>query len=280
MPTNYLATITKYHPTEVVYTTGDPKVYASIQWTGQPITQAVLDAEHVIEVKTAKLIELSIAAGTDITSGFKSDALGFPHWYDSELEDQINLIGAVASGSAMVFSARDYDRACQVVNVSGLASINSPTGYANNSTLYTAEVKIDGTSTYFSFPGQIAQTYGEFINLMNLDVDFSALGSAEFLNGDICIRSKTYGKIATVEIIDTNVFSSLGSFQSIMPKATGLDGKDNPVKKYNLHTNAQLLQVINDGKDFKLTMLQKFNVKKGQVLAATTENNISSIIWE
>jgi len=47
------------------------------------------------EVKAAKSAEINAACASAIVGGFTSHALGAPHTYDSALEDQLNLIGAV-----------------------------------------------------------------------------------------------------------------------------------------------------------------------------------------
>lgn len=46
--------------------------------------------------KHTKVNELSEMCHDDIIKGFISDALGVPYLYDSEEEDQINLVGAVS----------------------------------------------------------------------------------------------------------------------------------------------------------------------------------------
>ena len=45
------------------------------------------------DAKQKKTDEINDAAETEIVSGVVSDALGSPHTYDTELEDQINLLG-------------------------------------------------------------------------------------------------------------------------------------------------------------------------------------------
>ncbi len=47
------------------------------------------------------------ACRTAIVGGFESSALGSPRIYDSELEDQINLIGAAGAGIDMDYSCTD-----------------------------------------------------------------------------------------------------------------------------------------------------------------------------
>lgn len=42
-----------------------------------------------------------------ITAGFQSDALGAPHHYTSQLDDQLNLSGAIMRGLDMPYACRD-----------------------------------------------------------------------------------------------------------------------------------------------------------------------------
>jgi hypothetical protein len=60
-------------------------------------------------IKDAKIIKLNISCGEEIISGFNSSALGSEHKYQSELEDQTNLIGLVAAGTDDVFKAGNLD---------------------------------------------------------------------------------------------------------------------------------------------------------------------------
>lgn len=70
----------------------------------------------VAEAKAAKITELSLAAGHNITSGVVSSALGYARKYDSELEDQANLLGCILAttptsenptGGSMYYASRD-----------------------------------------------------------------------------------------------------------------------------------------------------------------------------
>jgi len=54
---------------------------------------------------------------------------------------------------------------------------------------------------------------------------------------------------------------------------------NDPQKTYMQHTSSQLKQVMDDGKLFKLTILQKFNALKNNVLSCTTIGEINAIVW-
>lgn len=159
---NYLEVISECFPDAEAYTAGDPTVYGNIVWVTTPIAQATLDVAYLAQLKTDKIIELSVAAEDEIVNGFPSLALGTEHWYDSEPEDQLNLIGSVASGDDMYYSCRETQ--------------------------------------------------------------------------------------------------------------TG-------PKTYQLHTHAQLVQVLQSGRDIKLAVLQRFSNKRDETLAAITEQEIMAITW-
>lgn len=54
-------------------------------------------------IKAAKTAEINAACAATISGSFSSNALGTPHTYDSELEDQLNLIGAVGLGTGLPY---------------------------------------------------------------------------------------------------------------------------------------------------------------------------------
>lgn len=58
-------------------------------------------------VGAEKVSELSGACEADIVSGFTSSALGTECTYQSDRDDQLNLIGAVSSGVDMTFKCKD-----------------------------------------------------------------------------------------------------------------------------------------------------------------------------
>lgn len=58
-------------------------------------------------VKASKTAEINAACAAAIVGGFTSSALGAPHSYDSALEDQLNLIGAVGLGIDLTYRCAD-----------------------------------------------------------------------------------------------------------------------------------------------------------------------------
>lgn len=51
--------------------------------------------------------DVSRACEADIVSGFTSSALGTEHAYQSDRDDQLNLVGAVSTGTDMTFKCKD-----------------------------------------------------------------------------------------------------------------------------------------------------------------------------
>ena len=277
---NYIQLIGQYYPDAQAYCAGNPTIYSNIVWVSSAISQAELDGVHLTDYKVQKITSFGVTATAEIINGFVSSALGTPHWYDSELEDQINLIGAVATGSDMNYSSREYTQGFQVVDFGGAVVGTNSTGAVNDATNYNAEIVVDGSSTYISAAGSTIQTFDDLITQMNADADFGAVASAAIVSGDIEITSIAYGSSSTISIIDSNLFSPLTGYSSLQTAVVGIDGSTQILKEYLFHTNAQLLVVINDGKDVKLTTLQQFNVKKQQVLAAADEEAVDAITWD
>lgn len=104
---NYLNAISEYFPGVEAYTTGSPDVYEDLVFTTGSVTlQEVVDA-HLAAVKTDRIIALSQDAEAEIISGFESTALGESYLYDSDLEDQVNLIGAASLGKNTYYACRN-----------------------------------------------------------------------------------------------------------------------------------------------------------------------------
>lgn len=58
-------------------------------------------------VHTTNVQNINHACEAAITAGFQSDALGAPHQYSSQLDDQLNLTGAILRGLDMPYACRD-----------------------------------------------------------------------------------------------------------------------------------------------------------------------------
>lgn len=276
--TNYIEILGEYFPDTQAYVVGDPTAYANVVWVTAQVPQADIDAANLTKCKTEAIMLFSEYARDEIVSGFFSSALGYPHEYDSEPEDQLNLIGAAATEGDVYFSCRPSTQGYQVVNVGGMITGGMSTGFANSGTTYNCEIQVDGVSTYISAPGQDIQTYATFVAYLNADADFMALATASLDAGNIKITSKLYGASSAIYIADIDLFSTLTNYVGLNAAVGGKSAADG-VKEFKNHAHMQLLQVLNDGKDIKLTVLQKYAVKKAQILAATTCEAVALIVW-
>lgn len=106
-----LDTLNELYP-HLIYTSslGDPNDYSGITIIsgGELPAQTQLESDRVALCKDAKIRELSETYREQIMSGFTSDALGATHRYDSELEDQINILGSVVATLVMSLPSMVY----------------------------------------------------------------------------------------------------------------------------------------------------------------------------
>lgn len=149
---------------------------------------------------------------------------------------------------------------------------------ANDTTSYTVELQIDGVSTFVSVAGQDAQTYTLLLAQIQTQLDLTSAGTITLNAGNIKIESATFGITSTVNIVSPVLFSSLTQYVGILVAVPGVD-PNLIAKNYMLHTAAQLKQVLDDGAATKLTILQKFNTKKVQILAAVDSAALAAIVW-
>jgi len=206
MATNYMNLIGQYYPATETSCAGAPTVYTNITWISAQISQAELDGIGLLDYKVNLITEFGDNATNEIIDGFLSSALGFPHWYDSEQEDQINLIGAVATQSTMPYSCRAATPGSQEIDLGGLTVGTDSTSFANDTTTYDAEIVIDGTSTFVSVEGSTVQTFDDLLTQVQGDLDLGTNGSTVTLvNGNLTITSALYEDTSTVNIIDTSV---------------------------------------------------------------------------
>ena len=100
---NYISCIATNFPNTVVICRGDVNAYNNIEWvSGDPLPseQQLIEA-YISNFKLEKIASLSLECEEQIIAGFESSALGSPHYYDSEIVDQMNLIGAVSTIAPM-----------------------------------------------------------------------------------------------------------------------------------------------------------------------------------
>jgi hypothetical protein len=117
----------------------------------------------------------------------------------------------------------------QVVDLDGTAVGAGATGLLDDATEYTAEIAVDGFPSAISVIGEDAQTFDELIAVINLQI---AGGEIDINGGaNLQVISFTQGLASTVEITDTDLFSTLTNFVEIQ---AAVDGTDAPTVLLNL----------------------------------------------
>jgi len=94
---SYVDAIGELHPNVQVMANGPGNDYDDLIWlSGNPIPpKEVLEESRLILCRNAKIAELSEYCEQIISGGFISSALGDEYRYDSQLVDQINLMGSL-----------------------------------------------------------------------------------------------------------------------------------------------------------------------------------------
>jgi len=238
MATNYMNLIGQYYPAAEAWSSGNPTVYANINWITTPIPEAELNGKQLLDYMTIKLVAFGANAEAEIIDGFESEALGSPHWYDSERDDQLNLIGAVATQSTMPYSCRPGINSAIVIDVNGTKVGTDATGFANDATTYDAEIVIDGVSTFVSIEGATAQTIDDLVTQIQGDLDLGTNPASVVLSGgNLTLGSGVYDVTSSINIVDTTLFSSITGYVAIGDASVGVTAAGTSEKIYKLHTN-------------------------------------------
>lgn len=95
-----------------------------------------------------------------------------------------------------------------------------PTGLANDPTVYTATVDVDGTPNAISVTGSTAQTFTTLLSEINADLTGAV---ASIVSGALRITSSSTGVTSTISITDTDLFSTLTNFDVIDTAVPGVD---------------------------------------------------------
>jgi hypothetical protein len=95
----------------------------------------------------------------------------------------------------------------QTVDFGGVVVGGNPTGLANDATIYTADIIVDGVNKPINIVGSAAQTFTALITELNVDLGVAAVAS--IVGGNIVITSATSGNVSTVFILDHFLFRLL-----------------------------------------------------------------------
>jgi hypothetical protein len=129
------------------------------------------------------------------------------------------ITGASATGLGTTIPATSGH---QDVNVGGAITGASATGLTNDATVYTATITIDGVANPVSVVGSAAQTYATLLTEINNDLTVLP-GISTLVGGNLRVSSVTTGITSTVAIADTDLFSSLTDYVSILAAVDGTD---------------------------------------------------------
>lgn len=111
------------------------------------------------------------------------------------------------------------DAGYQVISSSDV-SAGTASGLANDATVYTATITVDGVAKPISVIGSNAQTIGTLISEINTDLGASAV--AAIVSNRIRVTSATTGSTSTVSVVDTDLFSSISGFIAVLSAVPGV----------------------------------------------------------
>jgi len=117
----------------------------------------------------------------------------------------------------------------QVVDVGGARVGGDATGLANDATVFTATIDVDGGGPQaIAVTGTAAQTYTTLIAELNADTTGAVW---KLSNGNLIATSDTTSGSSSIAIVDTDVFSSLATFVAVNAAAAGVEflGGNSPV---------------------------------------------------
>ncbi len=106
----------------------------------------------------------------------------------------------------------------QIVTYSPVIAGGDASGLANDDTVYTASIVVDGVTNAISVVGDAAQTVTELLAEINADLSGA---TAALVAGSIKVTSASTGSESTIAITDTDLFSTTTSFSAIATAVRG-----------------------------------------------------------
>ncbi len=130
----------------------------------------------------------------------------------------VDFGGAVTGGTATGLDSADT-AGTQVVDVGGAVTGGTATGLTNDATVFTATVNPDGSGNQaLSIVGSAAQTFATLVTELDADTTGASWSVA---TGDLVCTSATTGGNSSISILDTDLFSSMPLFSSILAATPG-----------------------------------------------------------
>lgn len=176
----------------------------------------------VVGTASTGLSTVAVASAGYVTidlggSAVAGSASGLPSITGTNGYQIVNYQPGVTAGTSTGLTAPTAGS--QVVAFGAAKTGVSPSGLANDATVYTASITVDGSVKSVTVAGSAAQTFTDVIAAVN-----SALGSsatAAIVGGNIKITSATTGLTSTVRTTTGNLFSSLLNFNVIRAAVDG-----------------------------------------------------------
>lgn len=137
--------------------------------------------------------------------------------------------GVIYSGTSTLTSRFDYRAGSQVVDVGGAKTGATSTGLANDATVYTYQISVDGGGTQtISVTGSAAQTYTLLISEINNDITGATVS---LVGGNLKFVSATTGASSSISLTagggGTNLFTTLTNFVAVRTATAGTAAQEN-----------------------------------------------------
>lgn len=142
------------------------------------------------------------------------------------VSDSTDITSAIAVTDTSLFAA------LTPVAVIGTATagLTNPTGLANDATVYTATIVVDGVPNNISVVGNSAQTFAALISEVDIDLGGGA-NLTLTTGGDLVVTSVTTGASSTVLISVDGIFNALNGYVGLDTPVDGIPG-DSPLDVY------------------------------------------------
>lgn len=133
--------------------------------------------------------------------------------------------GDISANIEWSIAASIATQGLQGVDLGGVPPGGNASGLANDATVYTATVDVDGAEApqAIAITGTAAQTMQTLLDELNADTTGATWTLAG--NGLIC-RSDSTGISSSINLVDTNLFSTVTGFSSVEGAVNGVDQVD------------------------------------------------------
>lgn len=137
--------------------------------------------------------------------------------------------GVMYSGLTALTSRFDYRSGQQIVDVGGAKTAATATGLANDATVYTYQIAVDGGGAQtISIAGSAAQTYANLLTEINSDITGA---TASLVGGNLAFTSSTTGDTSTIALSSggggSDLLTTLTNFVAVRTTTAGTASNDN-----------------------------------------------------